>query len=167
MWDLSLTFITVTACKNVMLYLRITPACATSSSAIFHVSITCPVALSVFLEFADNSPGSLSSAAPCLFPCGWSLSLSQRCSAQLGSIPDTSENSAQTVQPALAARTESLPCRNRPMPYKTVTEINYRNQHIFKIQNVQVQNQMQSYVTALLQCDDYVLYCTTCTDNHN
>lgn len=62
---------------------------------------------------AEHSPGSLSSAAPCLAPCGWSLALSRRCFAPLGWAPGTSGSSAQTVRPALSERPGSRPCRNR------------------------------------------------------
>lgn len=59
---------------------------------------------------ALNSPGSLSSAALSLSPCGRSPAPSQRCFALLGLAPDISESSAQTAQPALSARPDSLPC---------------------------------------------------------
>lgn len=57
-----------------------------------------------------NPPDSLSSAAPSLSPCGRSPVPSQRCFALLGLAPDISESSAQTVQPALSARPDSLTC---------------------------------------------------------
>lgn len=62
------------------------------------------------LTDALNSPGSLSSAALSLSPCGRSPVPSQRCFALLGLAPDIFESSAQTVQPALSARPDSLPC---------------------------------------------------------
>lgn len=64
-------------------------------------------------EFVDSSPGSPSVAAPCLSPCGWSPSLSQRCFARLGLAPDTSASSVQTVRPALSEMPDSLPCGSR------------------------------------------------------
>lgn len=59
---------------------------------------------------ALDSPGSLSSAALSLSPCGRSPAPSRRCFVLLGLAPDISESSAQTVQPALSARLGSLPC---------------------------------------------------------
>lgn len=64
------------------------------------------------LSSADalNSPGFRSSAVPNLSPCGRSPVPSQRCFALLGSAPDISESSAQTVQPVPCVRPDSLPC---------------------------------------------------------
>lgn len=64
------------------------------------------------LSSADslNSPGFLSSAVPSLSPCGRSPVPSQRCFAPLGSAPDISESSAQTVQPILCVGPDSPPC---------------------------------------------------------
>lgn len=67
------------------------------------------------LTGALNSPGSLSSAALSLSPCGRSPVPSQRCFALLGLAPDISESSAQTIQPALSARPDSLPCSDTEM----------------------------------------------------
>lgn len=61
----------------------------------------------------NNSPGSLSSAAPCLSPFGRSLAPCQHCFALLALALGTSESNAQTVLPTLSEWSDSLSCRNR------------------------------------------------------
>lgn len=66
--------------------------------------------LSLSSTDALNSPGFLSLAVPSLSPCGRSPVPAQRCFAPLGSAPDISESSAQTVQSVLCEGPDSPPC---------------------------------------------------------
>lgn len=79
-----------------------------------------------FSSVGSFSPDSPSSAAPCLSPCGWSPSLSPRCSVQLGSVPDTSESSAPTVPTTPAATTAIQPWvkRERTITTDLQTDLN-------------------------------------------